>query len=75
MSRIHDDLHPGTLFIDRYMPGASETERMQALDNLERFVAVLVRINARLERDAHSVDSHECGSLDRVEEAGKPPSV
>ncbi len=44
-----NQLSPGDLFIDRYMPGASAEEREEAEKNLERFVAALVRIDKRLE--------------------------
>ncbi len=51
---------PGDIFIDRYMPGASQEEREAAYQNVERLIAVLVRINDRLEREER--DSHESGS-------------
>lgn len=47
----NDESRPGDLFIDRYMPGASAEEREEAIANLDRFVAVLVRIDARLEQE------------------------
>ncbi len=46
---MHDDQQ--NPFIDQYMPGASAEERAAAEANLERFVAVLVRIDERLERE------------------------
>jgi hypothetical protein len=38
-------------FIERYMPDASADEREEGRANLERFVAVLVRIDDRIERE------------------------
>ena len=45
---MQDD-QPLNVFIDHYMPGASAEEREEAVANLERLVAVLVRIDERLE--------------------------
>jgi hypothetical protein len=39
---------PGELFIDRYMPKATEEAREQAYVNLRALVALLVRIDERL---------------------------
>ncbi len=47
---MQDD-QPPNVFIDRYLPGASAEEREEAAANLERFVAVLVRIDERIERE------------------------
>ncbi len=38
---------PGDLIIDRYMTGATETEREAARENLYAYVAALLRIAAR----------------------------
>lgn len=38
-------------FIDRYLPDASADEREKGRANLERFVAILVRIDDRIERE------------------------
>lgn len=42
---------PGDLIIDRYMPNASEAEREEARENLRAYLAVAMRIAARLERE------------------------
>jgi hypothetical protein len=42
---------PGELFIDRYMPNATEAEREEALKNLQDLIAILVRIDERLARE------------------------
>jgi hypothetical protein len=39
---------PGDLFIDRYMPKATEEAREEAYANLRALVALLVRIDERL---------------------------
>jgi hypothetical protein len=47
---------PGELFIDRYMPNASEEAREEAFANLRSLVALLVRIDERLaleDRERH----------------------
>ena len=47
---------PGDLFIDRYMPKATEEAREEAYANLRALVALLVRIDERLaleEREQH----------------------
>jgi hypothetical protein len=41
------DRKPGDVFLNRYMPGASEEEREEARENLYRFAAVLARIAGR----------------------------
>lgn len=54
------DRRPGYLFIDRYMPKATEEAREEAYANLRALVALLVRIDERLameDEDRH--DSHE----------------
>ena len=56
--------NPGDLFIDRYMPGASEEEREQARENLRRLIAVLVRINDRVGRERDSRESELCGRFE-----------
>ena len=38
---------PGDVFLDRYMPDATEEEREQARQNLYDFFAVLLRIATR----------------------------
>ena len=40
---------PGDLFIDRYMPKATEEAREEAYANLRALVALLVRIDERLD--------------------------
>ena len=39
---------PGEIFIDRYMPKATEEAREEAYANLRALVALLVRIDERL---------------------------
>ena len=39
---------PGDLFIDRYMPKATDEAREEAYANLRALVALLVRIDERL---------------------------
>lgn len=45
---------PGDLIIDRYLPEASSEEREEARRRLYVFVAALVRIASRLEREAEA---------------------
>ncbi len=42
------DHRPGELFIERYMPKATEEAREEAYANLRALVALLVRIDERL---------------------------
>jgi hypothetical protein len=54
------DHRPGYLFIDRYMPKATEEAREEAYANLRALVALLVRIDERLAlEDQERHDSHE----------------
>lgn len=69
------DDHPEDFIINRYMPGATEEEREAATYNLERFIAVLVRINERLENDMHLADSRTVDDFDRVGSMGYPPTI
>jgi hypothetical protein len=48
MKNKKDDHRPGDLFIDRYMPRATEEARDAAYANLRALVALLVRIDERL---------------------------
>ena len=44
-----DDQHrPEDIFLDRYIPNASEAEREQASENLRRLVRLLIRVHERL---------------------------
>ena len=61
------DQRPADIFIDRYMPGANAREREEVRENVRDFVAVLVRINARLALEAeHNSDSPESEGRGRV---------
>jgi len=71
---MQNDQRPGLIFVDRYMPGASTEERETAYQNVRQLVAVLVRINNRLRREAQECDSPEYDSCDRFE-SGSQPSV
>jgi len=54
------DHRPGDLFIDRYMPKATEEAREEAYANLRALVALLVRIDERLAlEEREKRDSHE----------------
>ena len=48
MKHKTNDHRPGDLFIDRYMPKATEEAREEAYANLRALVALLVRIDERL---------------------------
>ena len=48
MKNKKTDHRPGDLFIDRYMPKATEEAREEAYANLRALVALLVRIDERL---------------------------
>lgn len=75
MSKQHNDLLPGMLFVDRYMPGASTEEREEAYGNVRQLIAVLVRINERMVREQSERDSRESDSRDRVELPDNPPAL
>ena len=47
---------PGQLFLDRYMPDASEEERKAAYDNLRALITIIVEVDRRLAREKR--DSH-----------------
>ncbi len=60
MKKKQPERRPGELFVDRYMPKASEEAREEAYANLRALVALLVRIDERLaieDRERH--DSRE----------------
>jgi hypothetical protein len=48
MKNTKTNHRPGDLFIDRYMPKATEEAREEAYANLRALVALLVRIDERL---------------------------
>ena len=48
MKHKKHDHRPGDIFIDRYMPKATEEARERAYANLKALVALLVRIDERL---------------------------
>lgn len=50
---------PGDLFLDRYMPHASEEEREEAYENLRGLISILVEIDDRLAREKCDADSRE----------------
>jgi hypothetical protein len=52
MKNNKNNHRPGDLFIDRYMPTASEEAREEAYANLLALVALLVRIDERLALEA-----------------------
>jgi len=58
-----NDSRPEDILIDRYMPGATSTQREEARQNVRDLVTVLVRINARLALE-------ERGKTDSPESAG-----
>ena len=48
MQNKQQERRPGELFIDRYMPKATEEAREEAYANLKALVALLVQIDERL---------------------------
>jgi hypothetical protein len=67
-----NDKRPEDIFIGRYMPGASEEEREDARQNVQRLIAILVRINDRVGRES---DSRESDSWGRFEEPDTEPAL
>ena len=64
MKNKKTDYRPGEIFIDRYMPKATEAAREEAYENLRALVALLVRIDERLALEAQQKgDSRESGLL------------
>jgi hypothetical protein len=60
MKNKKHDHRPGELFIDRYMPKATEEAREEAYANLKALVALLVRIDERLaSEEREQSDSRE----------------
>lgn len=56
---------PGQMFIDRYMPSASEAAREEAYDNLRELIAILVEIDDRLERERkEAIRTNAAGAVD-----------
>lgn len=45
---------PSDIFINRYLPNATEEQRAQARANLNAFVSVLILINERIRREEAS---------------------
>ena len=59
---------PGDLFLDRYMPDATNEEREAAYENLLGLIQVLVEIDRRLARERREDrDSHESDGGGRVQ--------
>ena len=51
---------PGDLFLDRYMPNATEGERELAYENLRGLISILVKIDQRIARGkSECPDSHD----------------
>lgn len=48
-------------FIRRVMPGAGEPELLEATDALKQYMAAVLRIHERLEREAAQGDSRDIG--------------
>jgi hypothetical protein len=64
MKNKNNEHRPGDLFIDRYMPKATEEAREEAYANLRALVALLVRIDERLAIEAQQKgDSRESGLI------------
>jgi hypothetical protein len=59
MKNENADHRPGELFIDRYMPKATEEAREEAYSNLRALVALLVQIDERLALEERERDSPE----------------
>lgn len=60
MKNKQPERRPGELFIDRYMPKATEEAREEAYANLKALVALLVQIDERLAlEDQERHDSQE----------------
>lgn len=57
MRKAKQKSRPGQLFIDRYMPDASEEEREAAYENLRGLITILVEIDDRLAREHREGDS------------------
>ncbi|MCW5726234.1 hypothetical protein [Parvibaculum sp.] len=75
MNPDNSNRKPGDLIIDRYMPNATEAERKEARENLHAYLAVVMRIAARLERE-----ERERGQAIRVNpnsavDSGHTPSI
>ena len=51
MENPSPDRRPGYVFIERYMPNASNEERERAYENLRGLIASLVEIDTRLARE------------------------
>jgi hypothetical protein len=64
MKNKNNEHRPGDVFIDRYMPKATEEAREEAYANLRALVALLVRIDERLAIEAQQKDdSRESGLI------------
>ncbi|MEI9933169.1 MAG: hypothetical protein WDM89_22215 [Rhizomicrobium sp.] len=65
---------PGDVFLDRYMPGASEKEREEARQNLYGFFAVLLEIATRRATEDYAKGIRAKGRGAVESGNGAPPS-
>ena len=64
MKNKNTDHRPSDLFIDRYMPKATEEAREEAYANLRALVALLVRIDEHLAlEERERLDPSECRKI------------
>ncbi|MEQ8594759.1 MAG: hypothetical protein RIC04_13890 [Parvibaculum sp.] len=66
---------PGDLIIDRYMPNATEAEREEARENLRAYLAVAMRIAARLEWEEREQGQATRANPDSAVDSGHTPSI
>ncbi len=67
MTNETSEKRPGDLFLDRYMPTASDEEREEAYENLRGLIAILIEIDDRLTREKRARrDSRKAGAQGKI---------
>jgi hypothetical protein len=60
---------PGDLILDHYMPNATEEQREEARSNLKAYVAAVIGIRQRLDREAGDKEIRAKADVDVESEA------
>ena len=63
MANAQSDPRPGDVFLDRYMPNASDTERENARANLYALLSALLHLEERRAREEDGAEIRENGDI------------
>lgn len=75
MNPDNSNRKPGDLIIDHYMPNATEAQREEARKNLRAYLAVAMRIAARLEREERERGQEIRAVSDSAVDSRHTPSI